>query len=173
VRKTRNRAGALQNQFDFHGKGRLTVPGFSPYSTTALGDAYLADPLPLLKALRDASIDVVLTSPPYTQHLKKEYGNADKSDYVDWFCHFGREILRVLTPDGSFILNIGRSDRPGAPTRSLYHFKLLIELVEPIGFHPFAGSNTTGAVAETLGLRWVAVEVVESYLEASRFRFFS
>jgi DNA modification methylase len=36
---------------------------------------------------------------------------------------------------------------------------------------PFAGSNTTGAVAESLGLRWIAVELVESYLEASRFRF--
>ena len=38
---------------------------------------------------------------------------------------------------------------------------------------PFAGSNTTGAVAESLGLRWIAIELVESYLEASRFRFFS
>jgi site-specific DNA-methyltransferase (cytosine-N4-specific) len=37
---------------------------------------------------------------------------------------------------------------------------------------PFAGSNTTGAVAESLGLRWIAVEMNESYLHASRFRFF-
>ncbi len=36
---------------------------------------------------------------------------------------------------------------------------------------PFAGSNTTGAVAEALGLRWIASENVEAYLEASRFRF--
>ncbi len=36
---------------------------------------------------------------------------------------------------------------------------------------PFAGSNTTGAVAESLGLRWIAVELVEDYLQASRFRF--
>jgi site-specific DNA-methyltransferase (cytosine-N4-specific) len=36
---------------------------------------------------------------------------------------------------------------------------------------PFAGSHTTGAVAEALGLRWIAVELVESYLEGSRFRF--
>src|SRR5437868_12398123 len=76
-----------------------------------------------------------LLSSPYALHFKKEYGNADKSDYVDWFCNFGREILRVLTPDGSFILNIGGSYNPGAPTRSLYHFRLLIELVETIGFH--------------------------------------
>jgi site-specific DNA-methyltransferase (cytosine-N4-specific) len=35
----------------------------------------------------------------------------------------------------------------------------------------FAGSNTTGAVAEDLGRRWIAFESVEEYLEASKFRF--
>ena len=36
---------------------------------------------------------------------------------------------------------------------------------------PFAGSNTTGAVAENLGRRWLAIEPNESYLEGSRGRF--
>jgi site-specific DNA-methyltransferase (cytosine-N4-specific) len=36
---------------------------------------------------------------------------------------------------------------------------------------PFAGSNTTGAVAEGLRRRWLAVENVESYLASSQFRF--
>jgi site-specific DNA-methyltransferase (cytosine-N4-specific) len=36
---------------------------------------------------------------------------------------------------------------------------------------PFAGSNTTGAVAERLNRRWIAIENVESYLVASKFRF--
>jgi DNA modification methylase len=36
---------------------------------------------------------------------------------------------------------------------------------------PFAGSNTTGAVAENLARRWIAVEAVEEYLKASTFRF--
>jgi DNA modification methylase len=36
---------------------------------------------------------------------------------------------------------------------------------------PFAGSNTTGAVAERLQRRWIAIENVEAYLEASKFRF--
>ncbi|MEW6687186.1 MAG: site-specific DNA-methyltransferase [Candidatus Edwardsbacteria bacterium] len=35
----------------------------------------------------------------------------------------------------------------------------------------FAGSNTTGAVAEVLGRRWVAFEIDHSYLAASVFRF--
>ncbi|MBI2350164.1 MAG: site-specific DNA-methyltransferase, partial [Deltaproteobacteria bacterium] len=36
---------------------------------------------------------------------------------------------------------------------------------------PFAGSNTTGAVAESLQRRWLAIEPVESYLKGSKFRF--
>ena len=36
---------------------------------------------------------------------------------------------------------------------------------------PFAGSNTTGWVAERLQRRWIAIEKVEAYLETSMFRF--
>ena len=36
---------------------------------------------------------------------------------------------------------------------------------------PFAGSNTTGAVAEDLGRRWFSIEPTESYAEGSRGRF--
>jgi DNA modification methylase len=36
---------------------------------------------------------------------------------------------------------------------------------------PFAGSNTTGAVAEALGRRWISLENVQEYVEASKFRF--
>ena len=36
---------------------------------------------------------------------------------------------------------------------------------------PFAGSNTTGSVAEKLGRRWLAIEPDQSYLEGSRGRF--
>lgn len=36
---------------------------------------------------------------------------------------------------------------------------------------PFAGSNTTGAVAESLNRKWVAMELTQSYLDGSKFRF--
>jgi len=38
-------------------------------------------------------------------------------------------------------------------------------------FDLFAGSNTTGFVAETLGRSWIASELSEEYLEGSLFRF--
>lgn len=114
---------------------QLTVPGFAPYYTTALGSAYLSDALAVLRAVPDASINAVVTSPPYALHFKKEYGNASKEQYVAWFLPFATEIHRILKPDGSFVLNLGGSYNEGLPTRSLYHFKLLIALVEEIGFH--------------------------------------
>ncbi len=51
-----------------------------------------------------------------------------------------------------------------------FFFKLLTDDGDYV-LDPFAGSNTTGAVAESLGLRWIAAEQVDSYIEASRFRF--
>jgi DNA modification methylase len=121
--------------FDEEGKPKLTVAGFTPYYGTALGDAYLADALNVLKAIPDASINAVVTSPPYALHFKKEYGNAEKHDYVEWFLPFAGEIFRTLTDDGSLVLNLGGSYNKGLPTRSLYHFKLLIALIERTGFH--------------------------------------
>lgn len=116
-------------------RSKLEVPGHQPLYGTSLGDAYVADSLAFMRRLPDATIDLALTSPPYALHFKKEYGNQDKSDYVEWLLPFAREVHRVLRPDGSFILNIGGSYNQGVPTRSLYHFKLLIELVENVGFH--------------------------------------
>jgi len=80
-------------------------------------------------------VNLVVTSPPYALHFKKEYGNADKNQYVSWFLPFAREIKRVLADNGSFVLNIGGSYNKGVPTRSIYHFKLLIALIEDVGFH--------------------------------------
>jgi DNA modification methylase len=113
----------------------MSVPGFEPYYHTDLGAAYLEDAVNVLRALPDASVNAIITSPPYALHFKKEYGNVDKADYVAWFLPFANEFFRVLKDDGSFVLNIGGSYNKGVPTRSLYLYKLLIDLVETVGFH--------------------------------------
>lgn len=114
---------------------RFSVPGHEPYYRTSLGAAYLEDARNVLRALPPNSVDAIITSPPYALHFKKEYGNVEKEDYVEWFLQFAREFRRVLKDDGSFVLNIGGSYNKGYPTRSVYLYKLLIELVENLGFH--------------------------------------
>lgn len=106
-----------------------------PYFKTDLGCAYLGESLEILAQVPEASVNLVVTSPPYALHFKKAYGNAAKERYVEWFLPFAREIRRVLTDDGSFVLNIGGSYNPGVPTRSIYHFKLLVALVDQLRFH--------------------------------------
>jgi DNA modification methylase len=102
---------------------------------TPLGAAYVGDARVLLSGLPEESVDLVVTSPPYALEFKKEYGNASKTAYVDWIRPFAREIHRVLRADGSFVLNIAGSYNAGMPTRSLYHFKVLLMLCEELDFH--------------------------------------
>jgi DNA modification methylase len=111
------------------------LPHRQPLYRTNWGAAYLTDSLPWLKEIADESIDLVVTSPPYALEFKKEYGNVAKADYAGWFKPFGVEIKRILKPEGSFVLNIGGSYNPGSPTRSLYHFKVLLILCEEVGFY--------------------------------------
>lgn len=107
---------------------------FTPFFTTAYGEAYLNDSIEVLKKMPDNSIDLVMTSPPFGLIKKKEYGNADSSEYLDWFKPFAAEIYRVLKPSGSLVVDIGGSWNIGTPTRSLYHFKFMIMLCEEFKF---------------------------------------
>jgi site-specific DNA-methyltransferase (cytosine-N4-specific) len=134
---SKKKTGPVQPAFKFTDTKHVQelMPKFMPFYSTNFGAAYQADSRMVLKNLPDKSVNLVFTSPPYALHFKKEYGNVEKSDYVEWFLSFAREIYRVLTDDGSFVLNIGGSYNQGIPTRSIYHLKLLIALVEKVGFH--------------------------------------
>lgn len=106
-----------------------------PFYSTKQGALFCGDSAGLLAKLPEDSVDLVVTSPPYALHFKKEYGNVDKAEYVEWFRTFGQQIHRVLKPTGSFVLNIGGSYNAGQPTRSLYHFRVLLMLCDDLGFH--------------------------------------
>jgi site-specific DNA-methyltransferase (cytosine-N4-specific) len=103
--------------------------------TTPLGQAIIGDARNVLTTLPPESVDLVVTSPPFALLREKEYGNHDQGAYVEWLCSFGPEILRVLKPTGSFVLDLGGAYRRGVPVRSLYNFRVLIQLVDAYGFH--------------------------------------
>jgi len=83
----------------------------------------------------DETIDLIFTSPPFALLRKKDYGNVEADRYIEWFEQFAREFHRILKPSGSLVIDIGGSWTPGQPTRSLYHFELLIMLCRKISFH--------------------------------------
>jgi len=107
----------------------------APLYQTKLGRAYCADSLEFMRGMPGGHVDLVVTSPPYALHFKKEYGNANQREYVNWFLPFAGQIKRVLKPQGSFVLNVGGSWTPGAPVRCLYHFRLLLALCDEVGFN--------------------------------------
>jgi site-specific DNA-methyltransferase (cytosine-N4-specific) len=83
------------------------------------------------------SVDLIVTSPPFplTFRKKKPYNTVGEDRFVDWFVAYADECRRLLKRTGSFVVDLGAVWNKGAPTRSLYQYKLLIALCERSGFH--------------------------------------
>ena len=75
--------------------------------------------------LADASIDLVVTSPPY--NLRIEYGKysdrQDRQSYLKWCQKWAAQVRRVLKSSGSFFLNIG-----SAPSSPMLPHEMVLEL---------------------------------------------
>jgi site-specific DNA-methyltransferase (cytosine-N4-specific) len=112
-----------------------TMDSVRPYHKTKVGAIVLGDSLEYMAGLRPESLDLVITSPPFGLVRKKDYGNVESHEYVDWFKQFGTEFKRLLKPSGSLVIDIGGAWIPGQPTRSLYHFELVIMLCREAGFY--------------------------------------
>lgn len=102
---------------------------------TSLGKIVHGDSLDALASYANDSVDLILTSPPFGLVRKKDYGNVESGEYVKWFKPFAKAFHRVLKSNGSLVIDIGGAWNKGYPTRSLYHFKLLIMLCEELEFH--------------------------------------
>jgi len=81
----------------------------------------------LLGAAGLDSVNGVITSPPYAEQRKKQYGGVPEGEYVDWFEAVQRNIRTWLADDGSFFLNIKPHAARGQ--RVLYVFDLVLAMV--------------------------------------------
>lgn len=89
-------------------------------------DIILGDCKEKLKLLDDNSVDLIVTSPPYADQRKNTYGGISPDKYVDWFLPISTQLLRVLKPSGTFILNIKEKVVEGE--RSTYVMELVLEM---------------------------------------------
>ncbi|MDR0871965.1 MAG: site-specific DNA-methyltransferase [Prevotellaceae bacterium] len=89
-------------------------------------DLYLGDCRKELKKIPDNSVDLIITSPPYADQRQSTYGGVSVEDYVKWFLPISKELLRVLKPTGTFILNIKEKVVDGE--RSTYVMELILEM---------------------------------------------
>lgn len=102
---------------------------------TKFGESFVGNSLDLMKSMDEGSVDLVVTSPPFALLRKKEYGNKDQDEYVEWLTNFGHEVYRILKDTGSFVLDLGGAYKKGRPVRSLYNFKVLIAMCEKCNFN--------------------------------------
>jgi len=86
----------------------------------------LGDSLEILKEFPDNYLDLIFTSPPYADRRKTSYGGVPPDKYVEWFLPISLELLRVLKPDGTFILNIREKAEKGE--LSTYVLELILAL---------------------------------------------
>jgi len=86
----------------------------------------LGDCLEILKKQPSNSVDLIVTSPPYADRRSKTYGGVKPEGYVDWFIPRAAEFLRVLKPDGTFILNIKEKAENGE--RHTFVIELILAL---------------------------------------------
>ena len=79
-----------------------------------------------LKKLKDNSVDLIFTSPPYADSRSHTYGGVRPEKYVEWFLPISSELLRVLKPTGTFVLNIKEKVVNGE--RHTYVIELILEM---------------------------------------------
>ena len=89
-------------------------------------DILCGDAADVLQDIEDDCIDLIITSPPYADQRKDTYGGVPANKYVEWFLPISRELLRVLKPTGTFVLNI--KERVVNGERSTYVMELVIEM---------------------------------------------
>ena len=114
-----------------------TTPGRSSASPGEIGAmwrnrVHLGDCLTVLSAMPADYVDLIVTSPPYADARKHTYGGIAPDRYVEWFTARAIEMLRVLKPSGSFVLNI--KERCADGERHTYVLDLILALKREVGF---------------------------------------
>lgn len=86
----------------------------------------MGDCLDVLARYNADCFDLIVTSPPYADQRKSTYGGIHPDRYVEWFVPRAAEMLRVLKPTGSFVLNIKEKAIKGE--RHTYVLELIIAM---------------------------------------------
>jgi site-specific DNA-methyltransferase (adenine-specific) len=75
-------------------------------------EVILGDCLVELLKLPQESVDVVVTSPPYNIGIayRSYEDRRPRAEYLEWLTAVGRQLIRVLRPEGSFFLNVGSTN---------------------------------------------------------------
>jgi site-specific DNA-methyltransferase (adenine-specific) len=85
------------------------------------------DCIEMMKSMKQGSIDVVVTSPPYNIGIAygKYMDRMAQDAYLEWCRAWAKQIARILHPEGSLFLNLG-----SAPSNPTIPHELLLNFVK-------------------------------------------
>ena len=97
----------------------------SPNCVVTSFDLRPGDCLEGMAKLPEASVDLIVTSPPYNLGIaySRYSDRQERGDYLEWCQGWAGELRRVLKPAGSFFLNVGAS-----PSNPMLPHELVLRL---------------------------------------------
>lgn len=81
-----------------------------------------------VKDIPSDSVDLVCCSPPYAQKRNKSYSGISVEEYPEWLFDISQELMRILKPSGSFVLNIKEGVNLGK--KETYVFEYVLKMKE-------------------------------------------
>ncbi len=84
-------------------------------------EIHLGDSRQVLKQFPDGYFNLIVTSPPYADARKNHYDSIKPRAYKNFILSFHHEFWRVLSDDGSFVLNIKDKVVDGTRNRFVWH----------------------------------------------------
>jgi DNA modification methylase len=78
----------------------------------------------------EGKVNLVFTSPPFPLNRKKRYGNKNGEEYIEWLSSYGPLLKKMLTPDGSIVMEVGNSWQQGSPIMSTLPIRSLLRFQE-------------------------------------------
>lgn len=86
---------------------------------------YMCDSRKILKEYEN-QVNLIMTSPPYADARKEQYGGVSPEEFPEWFATFHESFWNALTDDGSLVINI--KDKVVDGVRNRYVWKTIEKL---------------------------------------------
>jgi site-specific DNA-methyltransferase (cytosine-N4-specific) len=87
-----------------------------------------------VKALA-GKVDLIFTSPPFPLVTKKRYGNETGVAYLKWLEGMATNLVEMLSPTGSIVLEVGNAWEKNSPTMSTLPLEALLAFKRAANLH--------------------------------------
>lgn len=131
--------------------------------STKLGQYICDSSLNVLEVFEDNSINLIVTSPPFSNQRKKKYASFDEvsqDEYVDWLLQFAKKAYEKLALDGSLVIDIRSAYEKGKAVESLYPYEFLIRMVRELKYNLCQTVYWNNTSALPLPIQYVNIEKI-------------